>query len=139
MISVLLHPHVDRQRWTLGLWLWLCVPFLPRVPFPGPLRHYQSCHNRDHYSDSDDEHGGCFCDAELAIDPRQQRPGQLGRVMARHVAVVVNVEVANVQDLAEDAMQITVAAPRVPWRGAMKKRQDMDVDKKKMLKVKSDF
>lgn len=50
--------------------------------------------------------------------------------MTRHVAVVVNVEVANVQDLAEDAMQITVTAPRVPWRGAMKKRQDMDVDKK---------
>lgn len=35
--------------------------------------------------------------------------------MARYVVVVVNVEVANVQDLAEDTMQLAVAAPWVAW------------------------
>lgn len=97
------------------LCLWFSIPFLPTVPLPVPLRHHHSCHHRDHHSHRDHKHGDCFCHAELAVNPPQRRSGQLGRVLAAHVAVVVDVEVANVEDLAEDAMEFTVTVPGVSW------------------------
>lgn len=100
----------------LGLRLSLRVPFLSAVPLPVPLRHHHSRHHGDQHGDGDDEHGGRFRDAQLTVHPRQRRPGQRRRVAARYIAVVVDVEVAHKEDLAKDAVQVTVASPRVTWR-----------------------
>lgn len=101
---------------TLSLILRLGVPVLPTVPLPGPLSHHQRCHHGNQHGDGDDEHGGGLGDAQLAVHPGQRRPRQLRRILARHVPVVVHVEVADVQDLTEDAMQVAVAAPWVSCR-----------------------
>lgn len=95
----------------------LCVPVLSTVPLSVSLGHHQSRRHGDQHSDGDDEDGGGLRDAELAVHPGQRGPGQLRRLLARHVPVVVDVEVANVQDLTEDTVQITVTAPRVSWWG----------------------
>lgn len=115
-------PHFTHSkslsgRRALSLPLRLGVPVLPVIPLPVPLRHHQSCHHGDQHGGGDDQHGGRLRDAQLAVHPGQRGPSQLGRVLARHVAVVVDVEVANVQDLAEDAVQLAVTAPRVAWKG----------------------
>lgn len=104
----------------------LRVPLLPRILLPVPLRHHQSRHHGDQHSDGDDEHSCCFSDAELAVDPGQGSPCQLQRAPARHIAVVVDVEVANVQDLTEDTMQLTVTVPRVScWSNRKGKSRDL--------------
>lgn len=128
--------HTGFSFWfsgTLSLILWLGVPVLPTVPLPVPLSHHQRCHHGNQHSDGDDEHGGGFSDAELAVHPGQRGPHQLRRVLARDIPVVVNVEVADVQDLTEDAMQIAVAAPWVSWR-----RQQRGVKEERWGKIESE-
>lgn len=104
-----------RQFWALCLCLWLSIPLLSTVPLPVPLRHHYSCHDRHHDSHCDHKHRDCFRQAELAVNPRQRWPGQLRRVPTGHVAIVVDVEVADVEDLAEDAVKFAVTVPGVGW------------------------
>lgn len=93
----------------------LRVPVLSAVPLPVPLGHRHRRHHGHHHGHRDDEHGGRLRHAELAVHPGQRGPGQLRWPAARHVLVVVDVEVANVQDLTEDAVQLAVTVPRVTW------------------------
>lgn len=104
-----------RQFWALCLCLWLSIPLLSAVPLPVPLRHHYSCHDRHHDSHCDHKHRDCFRQAELTVNPRQRWPGQLRRVPTGHVAIVVDVEVADVEDLAEDAVKVAVTVPGVAW------------------------
>lgn len=115
MVSLLLLLLFLSGWWALSLRLWLCVPVLSTVPLPVPLSHHHSGHHGDHHSDSDDEHSGRLCYAKLAVHPSQRSPGQLRRVPACHILVVINVEVANMQDLTEDAVQLAVTVPWITW------------------------
>lgn len=91
----------------------LAVPVLPSVPLPVPLCHHNGRHHGDHDGDGDDQHGGRLRHAQVTVQPGQRRSGQLRRILTRHVPVVVDVEVTDVEDLTEDTVQIAVAGPGV--------------------------
>ena len=77
------------------------------------LGGHQSPDDSHQHGASDDEHGGGLGHAELAVHTGQRGAGQLPRLTARHIAVVVQVQVAHAEDLAEDAVQVAVTAPGV--------------------------
>lgn len=83
-------------RRTLCLRVWVSVPVPAAVFLPVPLGHNQGGHHSDKDGDGDDQHGGGLGHTQPAVHPGQRSPSQQRRLMARHVTVVVDVEVANV-------------------------------------------
>lgn len=69
-------------------------------------------HSQQH-SDGYDEHRCRLDQAQPAFQGGQRAAGLLGRSVANNVFVILHVQVSNLLDLAEDALQLTVTDPGV--------------------------
>lgn len=73
----------------------------------------QGCDHGQQHGDGDDQHRHRLHQAQLAVQGGQGAAGQLGRSLTHQVLVVLDVQVPDLLDLAEDTLQLAVADPGV--------------------------